>query len=96
MTKEIEPAGKKEVVEPHILQVYETLPPPQNNEQYSEYLAWLDRDRERVFTYAKSSDTNRYIFKSLVLIAGMIMMLAASERVEAIKWFLKLLSPFLK
>lgn len=79
-----------------LLQVYGSLPPPQTNKQFSELLDWLDKDRERVFTYARFSDVVKYGFRGTMVLATVIMIFAASERAESIKWFLKLLSPFIK
>lgn len=86
----------KDPINSSFLQVYQSLPPPQNHKQFSELLAWLDKDRDRVFTHAKFSDVSKYIYRGLMSLVAFILVFATSERTEAIKWILKLLSPFIK
>ena len=93
MAKDSEPTGKKEVVEPQFLQIYESLPSPQNNKQFTELLTWLDKDRDRVFTHAKFIEICKRVF--ILLFIG-VLLYFADARLESFKWLLKLLSPFLK
>jgi len=81
---------KKEIIQHE--QIYELLPRPKDSQQFTEILNWMKEDRERVFAFAKF----KYIFNSFLLIGAMTLLFAASERLEAVKWFLKLLAPFLK
>jgi hypothetical protein len=85
---------KKEIIQHD--RVYELLPKPENSQQFTELLNWLKEDRQKVFAHAKFSTLSRYIFRALLFITATILVFATSERLEAVKWFLKLLAPFLK
>ena len=96
MSKESDFADKKQIVESQFLQIYESLPVPQNNKQFTELLEWISKDRDKVFAHAKFSEISRRTSSFLMLTAGGIILYLASDRLESIKWFLKLLTPFIK
>lgn len=82
--------------EPQSLQIYASLPPPANNEQFNELLKMISEDRKRVFYYAWYAKGLSFLRSIIALSIIAYIFYTTGEPSHTLKELLKYLIPFIK